>query len=245
MNGAVQWLEPDWPAPPGVRVISTLRSGGVSTGPYSSLNLAGHVGDRPTAVVENRARLRAAAGLPGEPLWLAQVHGVDVIEHQGTPAARSADASVAFEPGRICAVMTADCLPVVLADRTGTRVGVAHAGWRGLLAGVIEATIERLGGPKDLLAWLGPAIGADAFEVGGEVREAYARRSAILTGAFTPNARGRYQADMYGLARAVLAEAGVNSVYGAGWCTHAEADRFFSFRRDGTTGRMATLAWLA
>lgn len=246
MTGELRWLEPDWPRPPGVRVISTLRTGGVSVGPYASLNLAAHVGDRPEAVAQNRGRLRAAAGLPGEPLWLEQVHGVDVLVHEGVPAERSADASVAFERGRVCVVMTADCLPVVLADRAGTRVGVAHAGWRGLLAGVIEATIARLGrDPQDLLAWLGPAIGAEAFEVGAEVREAYAHRSAILTGAFTPNARGRYQADLYGLARAVLAEVGVDCVYGAGWCTRTDANRFFSFRRDGTTGRMATLAWLA
>lgn len=246
MTGELRWLEPDWPRPPGVRVISTLRTGGASEGPYASLNLAAHVGDLPEAVAENRSRLRAAAGLPGEPLWLEQVHGVDVLVHEGAPAGRSADASVAFERGRVCAVMTADCLPVVLADRAGTRIGIAHAGWRGLLAGVIEATIDRLGGdPQELEAWLGPAIGAAAFEVGEEVRDAYARRSAIMTGAFTPNARGRYQADIYGLARTVLAEAGVNAVSGGGWCTHAEADRFFSFRRDGTTGRMATLAWLA
>ncbi|MGB5104710.1 MAG: peptidoglycan editing factor PgeF [Steroidobacteraceae bacterium] len=247
MTGELRWLEPEWPAPPGVRVLTTLRTGGVSAGPYASLNLAAHVGDRPEAVAENRNRLQAAAGLPGEPLWLEQVHGVDVLVHEGRmPAERGADASVAFERGRVCVVMTADCLPVVLADRAGTRVGVAHAGWRGLLAGVLEATVARLGcKPQDLRAWLGPAIGAAAFEVGGEVREAYARRSAILTGAFALNSRGRYQADIYGLARTVLAEAGVISVYGAGWCTHADANRFFSYRRDGKTGRMATLAWLA
>lgn len=246
MTGPVCWLEPDWPAPPGVRVISTLRPGGVSTGPYASLNLAAHVGDRPECVAENRRRLRAAAALPDEPLWLEQVHGVEVVVHEGTAALRRADASVAFEPGRVCAVMTADCLPIVLVDSAGTRVGVAHAGWRGLLAGVVEATIDRLGGrPQDLQAWLGPAIGAGAFEVGAEVREAYASRSATLGSAFTPNQRGRFHADLYSLARAILAVAGVSAVHGGGWCTHTEADRFFSFRRDGTTGRMATLAWLA
>ncbi len=246
MTAGLRWIEPDWPAPPGVRVISTLRPGGVSTGPYASLNLAAHVGDRPAAVTENRARLRQAAALPGEPLWLEQVHGVDVLVHEGTPATRSADASVAFEPGRVCAVMTADCLPIVLTDRAGTRVGVAHAGWRGLLAGVVETTIDRLGcPPQDLLAWLGPAIGAGAFEVGAEVRDAYARRSAALAEAFAANERGRYRADLYHLARAVLAAVRVTAVHGGRWCTHAEADRFFSYRRDGTTGRMATLAWLA
>ena len=246
MSGALQWLEPDWPAPARTRVISTLRTGGASTGPYASLNLAAHVGDRAEAVAENRRRLRETLALPAEPLWLDQVHGTDVRVHEGIPASRRGDASVAFEPGRVCAVMTADCLPVVLADRAGTRVGIAHAGWRGLLAGVVEATIGRLDcRPRDLLAWLGPAIGAAAFEVGGEVRDAYARRSASLAAAFVENERGRYQADLYGLARSILSEAGVDAVFGGEWCTHAEAERFFSFRRDGVTGRMATLAWLA
>jgi YfiH family protein len=246
MSSEIHWLEPDWPVPPRVRVISTLRTGGVSTGPYASLNLAAHVGDRAEAVVENRRRLREAATLPGEPLWLEQVHGVDVLVHEGTAASRSADASVAFVPARVCAVLTADCLPIVLADRAGTRVGVAHAGWRGLLAGVVEAIIARLGSePGDLVAWLGPAIGAGAFEVGAEVRDAYARRSAGLAAAFVANDRGRFNADLCGLARAILAGAGVDAVHGGGWCTHTEAARFYSFRRDGVTGRMATLAWLA
>jgi len=246
MSGPLAWLEPDWPAPPGVRVISTLRTGGASAGPYASLNLAAHVGDCAEAVAENRRRLRAAADLPGEPLWLEQVHGVDVAVHDGTLAPRRADASIAFSAGRVCAVMTADCLPIVLADRAGTRVGVAHAGWRGLVGGVVEATVTRLGcDPQALLAWLGPAIGAAAFEVGVEVREAFVSRSQGMSAGFEPNARGRFQADLYGLARQVLATAGVISVHGGGWCTHTDADRFFSFRRDGTTGRMATLAWLA
>jgi len=232
--------------PPGVRVISTLRSGGASAGPFASLNLAAHVGDRAEAVAENRRRLRVAVALPAEPLWLEQVHGVDVAVHDGTSGPRRADASIAFSAGRVCAVMTADCLPIVLADRTGTRVGVAHAGWRGLLGGVVEATVARLEcDPRELLAWLGPAIGAAAFEVGAEVREAFVSRSADLASGFTSNERGRFQADLYGLARRVLAAVGVTAVHGGGWCTHAEASRFFSFRRDGTTGRMATLAWLS
>lgn len=246
MNGHPRWLEPDWPAPGHVRVISTLRTGGVSSGPYASLNLAAHVGDREEAVTENRRRLRAAADLPGEPLWLRQVHGSDVLLHEGTAAGRSADSAVAFEPGRVCAVMTADCLPVVLTDRDGTRVGIAHGGWRGLLGGVVEATIDRLAvDPGRLIAWLGPAIGPDAFEVGAEVREAFAGRSPALAASFTPNARGRFQADLYALARSILGAAGVSSIHGGGWCTYTEADRFYSFRRDGTTGRMATLAWLS
>ena len=244
---ALGWIEPDWPAAEHVRVISTLRGGGVSEGPYASLNLAAHVGDRPEAVAANRLLFREAAHLPGEPLWLEQVHGAEVVRHAGTAGEPPrADAAVAFEPGRVCAVMTADCLPVVFADRTGTRVGVAHAGWRGLVGGVLEATIAALEVPTaDLHAWLGPAIGPAAFEVGPEVREAYLAKVEGSAACFTSNDRGRYLADIYGLARLALGAAGVASVHGGGWCTHEDAQRFFSFRRDGVTGRMATLAWLA
>jgi len=243
---AIDWIAPDWPAPAHVRVLSTLRAGGVSVGPYAALNLAAHVGDRPEAVSANRLLLREAAHLPAEPLWLEQVHGINVIRHPGDPVVVQADASVAFEPGRVCAVMTADCLPVVLTDRGGTRVGVAHAGWRGLLDGVVEATIAALDtSPARLFAWLGPAIGPDAFEVGDEVRAAFANRNPAAGACFRRNERNRYQADLAGLARLALAAAEVRSVHGGGWCTHHESDRFFSFRRDGITGRMATLAWLA
>lgn len=244
---ALGWIVPDWPAAEHVRVISTLRGGGVSEGPYASLNLAAHVGDRPEAVAANRLLLREAAHLPGEPLWLEQVHGAEVVRHTGTAGEPPrADAAVAFEPGRVCVVMTADCLPVVFADRTGTRVGVAHAGWRGLVGGVLEATIAALDvAATDLHAWLGPAIGPAAFEVGPEVRDAYLTRVAGSAACFRPNDRGRYLADIYGLARLVLVAAGVTSVHGGGWCTHDDAGRFYSFRRDGVTGRMATLAWLA
>ena len=243
---AIDWIAPDWPAPAHVRVLSTLRAGGVSVDPYASLNLAAHVGDRPEAVSANRLLLREAAHLPAEPLWLEQVHGINVIRHPGDPVVVRADASVAFEPGRVCAVMTADCLPVVLTDRGGTRVGVAHAGWRGLLDGVVEATIAALGAPPtELFAWLGPAIEPAAFEVGEEVRSAFTARDPAAGECFRPNERNRYQADLSGLARLALAAAGVRSVHGGGWCTHHESERFFSFRRDGVTGRMATLAWLA
>jgi YfiH family protein len=244
---AIGWLEPDWPALGHVRVLSTVRGGGVSDGPYASLNLAAHVGDRPAAVAANRALLREAARLPDEPLWLEQVHGTVVALHEGaTHAPPRADAAVSFEPGRVCAVMTADCLPVVFADRAGTRVGVAHAGWRGLVDGVLQATIAALGAaPAELHAWFGPAIGAAAFEVGPEVREAYLARVAGSAACFTRNDRGRFLADLYGLARLVLDAAGVQRVHGGGWCTHQDAGRFFSYRRDGVTGRMATLAWLA
>jgi hypothetical protein len=243
---AIGWIEPDWPAPRHVRVLSTLRGGGTSTGPYASLNLAAHVGDDPRSVAANRLLLREAAHLPGEPLWLEQVHGVGVARHDGVVPPPRADAAFAVEPRRVCAVMTADCLPVVLTDRAGTRIAVAHAGWRGLLAGVLEAALAALGAaPDEMHAWLGPAIGPDAFEVGPEVQEGFVRRWPAAAGCFRPNARGRQQADLYGLARLALGHAGVASVHGGGWCTHGEATRFFSFRRDGVTGRMATLAWLA
>lgn len=244
---AIGWIEPDWPAPAHVRVISTLRGGGVSHGPYASLNLAAHVGDAAAAVAANRTLLREAARLSAEPLWLEQVHGIEVARHAGATALPPrADAAVAHEAGRVCAVMTADCLPVAITDRGGTRVALAHAGWRGLAAGVLEATIAALDvPPADLHAWLGPAIGANAFEVGTEVRDAFLRGSDAMAACFRPNARGRWQADLSGLAGHVLAAAGVTSLHGGGWCTHHDAERFYSFRRDGVTGRMATLAWLA
>lgn len=245
MSEAIEWLEPEWPAPRHVRVVSTLRSGGASKAPYASLNLAAHVDDDAGSVRENRRRLREATGVPSEPLWLEQVHGCEVVEAAGQDSVPRADSAFATGPGRVCAVMTADCLPVVLADRAGTRVAVAHAGWRGLAGGVVEATVAALGGdPAGLLAWLGPAIGQRAFEVGPEVREAFIGRLPDAGACFERNHRGRFQADLYGIARTALARAGVGAVYGGGWCTATEEARFFSFRRDGITGRMATLAWL-
>jgi polyphenol oxidase len=242
------WLAPAWPSLPSVRVISTLRTGGCSTGAYASLNLAQHVGDDAASVRANRRRLAAVARLPAEPLWLEQVHGIAVAVHDGSHAPDSsprADAAVAFEPGRVCVVMTADCLPVVFTDRRGTRVGVAHAGWRGLAGGVLEATIAALRiEPAALMAWLGPAIGPAAFEVGAEVRQAFIERHAANAAAFVGNAAGRYQADLHALARNALQLAGVTDVTGSNACTSADAARFFSFRRDRVTGRMATLAWL-
>lgn len=247
MSGEVEWLEPEWPAPPGVRVISTLRQGGSSVGAYASMNLASHVGDAAASVEANRRLLRRAAQLPAEPMWLEQVHGTEVVVHDGRRSDMPrADAATTRGRGRVCAVLTADCLPVVLADRAGSRVAVAHAGWRGLAQGVVEATVRALHcPPADLIAWLGPAIGQQAFEVGAEVRDAFVARSEKLAGCFAGNERGRFQADLYGLATAVLAEAGVTAVHGGGWCTASDPTRFFSFRRDGTTGRMATLAWLS
>lgn len=245
------WLTPDWDVAPHVHALSTLRGGGLSVKPFAGFNLAQHVGDDPEHVRANRALLRASAKLPAEPLWLEQVHGIHVVEHSGQAATGGvpprADAAVAFEPGHVCVVMTADCLPVVFADRAGTRIGVAHAGWRGLAGGVLEATVAALQvEPDQLVAWLGPAIGPDVFEVGPEVREAFIARDGANGDAFVRNAAGRFQADLYRLARLALARVGVHRVSGGGRCTQREAAKFFSFRRDGgRTGRMATLAWLA
>lgn len=239
------FLRPDWDAPANVRAVMTTRLGGMSRGPYDSLNLATHVGDDAGAVAANRHRLRHALALPAEPVWLEQVHGssVAVIErgHAGP-----ADAAVTFRPGQVCAVLVADCLPVFLAGGAGDRVGIAHAGWRGLAGGVVEATVAALGGePGSLVAWLGPSIGPDAFEVGGEVRDAFVGRDPGAAAAFRAGREGRFLADLPALARRRLAALGVRDVRGGGLCTHADAGQFYSYRRDGATGRMAALAWLA
>lgn len=243
----VDWLAPDWPAPASVRALSTMRGGGVSLPPYGSLNLGDHVGDEPAAVAQNRSRLRTAAKVPAEPAWLAQVHGVDVRDLDGNaPGPDRADAAVTREPGCVCAILTADCLPVLLAADSGDAVGAAHAGWRGLCAGVIEATVRSLGrAPKSLLAWLGPGIGPLHFEVGDEVREALVRADPGAEAAFEPNARGRFMADLPALARRRLEHLGVERIYGGGMCTFGDPGRYFSHRRDGRTGRQGTLIWLA
>ena len=243
------WIEPDWPAPAWVRALTTTRAGGVSEGPYRSLNLAGHVGDAPAQVAANRARLRAAAGLPAEPAWLEQVHGCGVcrLDAESVPGGigRRADAAVTAHPDTVCAVLTADCLPVLLCDAGGSVVAAVHAGWRGLLDGVVEAAAVRMARPPaTLMAWLGPAIGPDAFEVGDEVREAFCRRIDGAEAVFRPSPAGRWLADLYALARLRLAAIGVGRVSGGGLCTLTDAERFFSYRRDGATGRMATLIWI-
>jgi YfiH family protein len=238
------WLTPDWPAPPGVRALATLRAGGVSTGRYASLNLAAHVGDDAVAVAENRAQLQAAVPLPSEPVWLDQVHGIRVVELESVARPGPADAAITRAAGRVCAVLTADCLPVLFASRDGAVVGAAHAGWRGLAAGVLEATVVALGVPATaLIAWLGPAIGPRHFEVGAEVREAFLRDDAGAEEAFERNLRGRFQADLTQLARRRLARCGLMGIFGGTGCTYREAERFFSHRRDGITGRQATLIW--
>jgi len=236
----MQVLEADWEVP-GVRAFTTLRIGGYSAAPWDGCNLGDHVGDEPAAVAANRGLLAAHLPTGARIQWLRQVHGSRVVEATGagTP---EADACWSGEPGLACAVLTADCLPVLLAARDGTRVAAAHAGWRGLLGGVLEAVVSALPVPPgELLAWLGPAIGPDAFEDGPEVRDAFMARGAGDS-AFRPSAsEGRYLADLYALARQRLATAGVGRVTGGGHCTYGEPQHFFSYRRDGRTGRMASL----
>ncbi len=239
------WIVPGWPAPANVKALSTTRAGGVGVAPFDSLNLGTHVGDDPAAVAANRARLRAL--LPVEPCWLNQVHGTAVVDLATAHGVPDADAAVSRTPGAVCVVMTADCLPVLLCDRAGTVVGAAHAGWRGLQGGVIEAAVRAMNVPAgELMAWLGPAIGPAAFEVGDEVRAAFVADDPAAACAFRPaGPAGKWLADLYLLARQRLAALGVTAVHGGDSCTFTEAERFFSYRRDGRTGRMASLVWLA
>ncbi len=236
------WILPEWPAPSRVRACVTTREGGVSQAPFDSFNLGDHVGDAPNAVVANRQQLQRVLGC--EPAWMNQVHSSTAIE--ADPQHRpSADASWTGEAGIACAVLTADCLPVLFCDRAGTRVAAAHAGWRGLAGGVLEATVAAMAIPGDqLLAWLGPAIGPDAFEVGPEVRDAFVSRHAAAVDAFSASRNaGRYMADIYRLAELHLAACGVTAVFGGGYCTVGDP-RFYSYRRAARTGRFASLIWL-
>ncbi|WMI99141.1 peptidoglycan editing factor PgeF [Pseudomonas chlororaphis subsp. aurantiaca] len=236
------WLIPDWPAPAGVKACVTTRAGGVSLAPFDSLNLGDHVDDDPQAVAENRRRLTDRFSM--QPAWLKQVHGIDVVEADPSVVA-TADASWTATPGIACSAMTADCLPALFCDRAGTRVAAAHAGWRGLAAGVLEATLDNLKvAPEDVLVWLGPAIGPQAFEVGPEVRDAFVRHLPQTEQAFVPSHNpGKLMADIYALARLRLASCGVTAVYGGGFCTVSDP-RFYSYRRSPRTGRFASLIWL-
>ena len=236
-------LQPDWPAPANVRALQTLRSGGCSAAPWDSFNLGDHVGDDPADVAANRTLLRAM--LPAEPAWLRQVHGVQVLDAACVSGEPEADAAFARQPRIVCAVMTADCLPVLFCDRAGTVVAAAHAGWRGLAAGVLETTVQSMGvAPTELLAWFGPAIGNQCFEVGDEVRAAFVAHDAAAAGAFVALGQHKWLADIYRLAGQRLAALGVGSLFGGDCCTVSDPDRFFSYRRDGVSGRMATLIWL-
>ncbi len=242
---AVDLVTPEWAAPPRVKALMTTRAGGVSTGCFSSLNLGDHVGDNPRAVAENRRLVSCV--LPAAPVWLNQVHGVQCIVADHAESGTTADASVTRAPGVVCAVMTADCLPVLFCDVDGTVVAAAHAGWRGLQAGVLEATLANMGvAASAVIAWMGAAIGPNAFEVGDEVRHAFVADDAGAAVAFRPSgADGKWLADLYELARRRLAACGVWQVYGGTLCTVADAQRFFSYRRDGQTGRMAAMIWLS
>jgi len=237
------WIVPDWPAPPNVRAVVTTRAGGASEGPYASLNLGDSVGDQPSAVARNRARLRTF--LPADPLWLHQVHGTEVVDVETAHPLARADGAVARTRAAVCAVLTADCLPVLLASRAGEAVGLAHAGWRGLAAGVIESTVARMAvAPGAIVAWLGPGIGRHAYEVGPDVHDAFVARDPGAAEAFSPTRASKYLADLCALAKRRLMAAGVKAVYGGGFCTYEDRARFFSHRRDRPTGRFASLVWL-
>jgi YfiH family protein len=237
------WIVPDWPAPPNVRALVTTRAGGASRGPYASFNLGARVGDDPAAVEHNRERLRGV--LPADPVWLQQVHGTEVVDAASAAALVRADAAFSRTRHVVCAVLTADCVPVLLADADGRAVAVAHAGWRGLAGGVIEAAVARMGVPAGtLIAWLGPAIGPRAYEVGPEVRAAFVAVDPDAAAAFAPRRDDRLLADLFMLARQRLARAGVRRIHGGGHCTYTETQRFYSYRRAPATGRFASLVWI-
>lgn len=247
---APAWIDADWPAPPGVRGLTTLRSGaGVSPPPFDRLNLGLRCGDDPTNALRNRALLAQWLALPSPPHWLQQVHGTGVLRFQAPPEAGDepvADAAVTSVPGVVLAILTADCLPVLLAARDGREIAAAHAGWRGLAAGMLEATVAAMQTPAaDVVAWLGPAAGPAAYEIGDEVRDAFLRHDAGAAHAFVATRPGHFRADLYALARRRLAACGVVDVHGGQHCTLSEPARWFSHRRDGRSGRMATLAWLS
>jgi len=237
---------PDWTAPKNVRAATTTRRGGFSQFPYDSFNLADHVGDVAEMVAKNRALLQAELALPSAPIWLQQVHGIQAISAIMANQNCCADAVYTDQVGQVCVVMTADCLPVLFCDKAGTRVAAAHAGWRGLAAGVLEHTVKTLAPspPQEIVAWLGPAIGAQAFEVGEEVREMFVAHSPQAAQAFTATRPQHWLADLYLLARQQLQHLGVQEIFGGNHCTYTDSDRFYSYRRDRTTGRMATLIWL-
>jgi YfiH family protein len=238
------WIEPDWPAPQRVKALVTTRNGGVSLGAYAGLNLGTRVGDDPQAVSENRARLRAL--LPSEPRWLQQVHGIDVVQADRAAAEPIADGAFTDVASVVCAVQIADCLPVLFCDRAGTRVASAHAGWRGLSAGVLERTVSSLGvPPNELMAWLGPAIGPQKFEVGADVFEKFTAGDPKTVAAFKLLRDGKWLADLFALARHRLSLSGVTAIFGGGLCTFSDPARFFSHRRDRVTGRQGAFIWIA
>ena len=252
MSKNKHWLVPDWPAPANIHAATTLRTGGVSQAPYFSLNPATHVSDAAEQVRQNRQIIREMLDLPSEPVWLEQIHSNRAVKAVNPPYPplqkggrgdlQQADASYSDEAGVVCAVMTADCLPLLICSTDGMQIAAIHAGWRGLLAGVISNTVVAMQ-QQDLLVWLGPAIGPDCFEVGTEVREAFLEKSVAYSDAFKPQSNGKCLADIYRLARIELAALGITQVYGGTHCTMTEHERFYSYRRDSQTGRIATLIW--
>ena len=249
-TAGLDWIVPAWSAPAHVGALATTRSGGVSGGPFATMNLGRSGRDDASALAENRRRLTAF--LPSPPVWLDQVHGTAVAvltRDSATLPGPVADAAVTVEPGVVCAILTADCLPVLFTDRGGAAVGIAHAGWRGLAAGVVEATIAALSAlgvrRDDLMAWLGPAIGPARFEVGTDVRDAFCADDPGANGCFTPQEPAKWHADLYALARRRLARCGMMQVSGGSFCTFTDAARFYSYRRERESGRMAAAVWLA
>jgi YfiH family protein len=239
----------DWPAPFNVKTAISTREGGVSLPPYDGLNLGSHVNDRPEAVSQNRQLFKQQANMPAEPLWLNQVHGTNCVVLELTDFSAcpvTADASITKTKGLVSVVLTADCLPVLFCDAAGTQVAAAHAGWRGLVDGVLEQTLAQFTDPTTVMAWLGPAIGPKAFEVGDEVRQAFIAKEAKAGTAFTavPDKTGKWLADLYQLASLRLANAGMSQIYGGGFCTYTDSQAFYSYRRDGQTGRMASCIWM-
>ena len=247
-----RYIEPDWPAPESVLALSTTRVGGYSHGVYRGLNLGHHVDDDPDAVSANRRLLQSDLPAGATVNWLTQVHGNSVIRAGGKQAYPCADGAWTVQPGQVCAVLSADCLPVLLCDKNGSAVAAVHAGWRGLLSGILATSVAAMPAtPGDMLAWLGPAIGPTAFEVGPEVRESFLVAAAessrmLVEQCFVPSPHfsGRFLADLYALARNRLAACGVSRIYGGEFCTLSDPERFYSYRRDGQTGRMATLIYL-
>jgi len=241
----VEMIKPDWQAPVNVKALTTLRSGGVSVAPYDSFNLADHVSDNPDHVKENRKRLMESAGLPAEPVWLQQVHGTRVIDAAAYKAGEKADGSFTSKASVVCAVLTADCLPVFICDEAGEQVALLHAGWRGLANGVIEQGVAAMHSPASgLLVWLGPAIGAQVFVVDDEVRQVFIKNDKAAEAAFRQAGPGKWLADLYQLARLRLQAQGIQAISGGGYCTYTDDSRFYSFRRNPMCGRMASLIWL-
>jgi polyphenol oxidase len=239
------FIYPEWSAPRQVHTVSTCRLAGYSKSPYNSFNLAQHVGDNAHHVEQNRQKLIHDACLPNSPLWLQQTHSCRVIEASAWQPDIEADGCIARQSGEVCVVMTADCLPVLIADKHGQVVAAVHAGWRGLCDGILEQTVKQMAvAPEQLLVWFGPAIGSAVFEVGDEVRQAFLTKNPELSWAFKPTSANHWLADLVQIAKARLRLVGVNSFYGGQWCSFTD-QRFYSYRRDRQTGRMASLIWVA